>query len=153
MVECIGCLPYVVLVGLEEKIHHWHVWFVGWLAVGVVVDLPQIRDGIFFSNEYNFVLEVHSALMLIKDDCTPCGMAMRDALASPSTICALHATAGRYGRSNSPSCVDSNCLPFGMVVWRRVCVWHLFFNGISTSMKCPVAPKSRMPHFVWGLSW
>ena len=42
MVECIGCLPYVVLVGLEEGIHHWHVWFVDWLAVGVVVGVFPI---------------------------------------------------------------------------------------------------------------
>ena len=80
-------------------------------------------------------------------------MAMRDALVRPGTRCALCAADGRHGRSNSPSCVDSNCLPFGMVMWRGVCVWHLFFNGVSTSTKCPVAPESRMPHFVQGLSW
>ena len=79
-------------------------------------------------------------------------MAMKDALVRPGTICALCATGGRFGRSNSPSCVDSNCLPFGMLMQRGVCVLHLFFNGVSTLMRCPVAPTSRMPHFVWGVS-
>ena len=79
-------------------------------------------------------------------------MAMRNVLVRPGTICALHAACGRYGRSNSPLCVDSNCLPFGMMMQREVCVWHLFLNGVSILTKCPVAPESRMSHFVCSVS-